>query len=218
MDCRFQIYDLRSEGTSILNHKFTISNWLLIIAFLLPGAPSAPSARLRASAVPLVKVKRVIDGDTILLQNGERVRYIGVNAPEVDHSPKGAEPLGREAKEANRRLVEGKRVRLEFDAERRDKYGRLLAYVFLEDGTFANGWLVERGLAKAVSYPPNLKYQDLLKKLEQEAQEKRLGVWAEAPSVFDYLRRVDFAFAVAVLLAAFLFYLYLLRRGRKRKG
>lgn len=181
---------------------------LLVIALLLPGAPSA--------AVPLVKVKRVIDGDTILLQNGERIRYIGVNAPEIDHSPKGAEPLGREAKEANRRLVEGKRVRLEFDAERRDKYGRLLAYVFLEDGTFANGWLVERGLAKAVSYPPNLKYQDLLKKLEQEAQEKRLGVWAEAPSVFDYLRRVDFA--VAVLLAAFLFYLYLLRRGRKRKA
>ena len=182
--------------------------WLLIVALLLPGAPSA--------AAPLVKVKRVIDGDTILLQNGEKVRYIGVNAPEVDHSPKGAEPLGQEAKEVNRRLVEGKRVKLEFDAERRDKYGRLLAYVFLEDGTFINGWLVQRGLAKAVFYSPNLKYQDLLKKLEQEAREKQLGVWAEAPSAFDRLRRIDFA--VALLLAAFLFYLYLLRRGRKWKA
>ncbi|MFN3477335.1 MAG: thermonuclease family protein [Candidatus Methylomirabilales bacterium] len=189
---------------------------LLISVLLFPGASSAPSARLRASAALPVKVKRVIDGDTILLQNGERVRYIGINAPEVNHSPRGAEPLGREAKEANRRLVEGKRVRLEFDSERRDKYGRLLAYVFLEDGTFVNGWLVERGLAKAVSYPPNLKYQDLLKKLEQEARKKQLGVWADAPSAFDPLRRIEFAFAVAVLLAAFLLYLSLLQRGRKR--
>lgn len=182
---------------------------LLIIALLFPEA--SPATAL------LVKVKRVIDGDTILLQNGERVRYIGVNAPEVDHSPRGAEPLGREAKEANRRLVEGKWVRLEFDSERRDKYGRLLAYVFLDDGTFVNGWLVERGLAKAVSYPPNLKYQDLLKKLEREARKKQQGVWAEAPSAFDFLRRIEFALAVAVLLAAFLFYLSLLRRGRNKK-
>lgn len=69
----------------------------MIVAFLFSGASSA--------AVPLVQVKRVIDGDTILLQNGEGVRYIGINTPEVDHSPKEAEPLGLEAKEVNRILL-----------------------------------------------------------------------------------------------------------------
>ena len=86
-----------------------------------------------------VSIVRVIDGDTIMVccieGKDAKVRYIGVNTPETNHPSKGVESYGQEAKEANRKLVEGKAVRLEFDVERQDRYGRLLGYVFLEDGT-----------------------------------------------------------------------------------
>jgi len=70
-----------------------------------------------------------------------KVRYIGVDTPEIHHPMIGVEPFGKEASEANRKLVDGKTVSLEFDVEQRDRYGRLLAYVFLKDGTFVNAWL-----------------------------------------------------------------------------
>lgn len=192
--------------------KGTVKRCLLTLAvvsvFVLVASPAWPA---------VTRVKRVIDGDTILLANGEKVRYIGIDTPEINHSTKGAEPFGLEAKEANEQLVEGKRVRLEFDVERRDRYGRLLAYVFLEDGTFVNGWLVEHGLARARAYPPNVRYQDLLERLEWQAQEKRLGLWAGAPSPFERLGRLAFPFLLAATLATLFFYLYLLRVGRRRR-
>ncbi len=90
-----------------------------------------------------VQVVRVIDGDTIQVccigGKRERVRYIGMNTPETKHPVKGVEYYGKEAAEANRKLVADKTVRLGFDVERRDKYGRLLAYVYLEDGAGAEG-------------------------------------------------------------------------------
>ncbi len=84
-------------------------------------------------------VSRVIDGDTIELADGITIRYIGVNTPEV------GQPGAEEATEANRALVEGKKVRLEYDVQKQDKYGRTLAYVYLEDGTFVNAELVKNG-------------------------------------------------------------------------
>lgn len=121
-------------------------------------------------------VVRVIDGDTIELSNGERVRYIGINAPELHHPQKGVEYFAREAYEANRRMVEGKRVRLEFDVQKRDRYGRLLAYVYVGD-IMVNEWLVANGYAQAATYPPNVKYADRFVKLEAEARRLRIGFW-----------------------------------------
>jgi len=128
-----------------------------------------------------VQVVTVTDGDTIWVccLNGQRekVRYIGIDAPETQHPVKGVQEYGHEAKAANRKLVDGKMVRLEFDVGRRDKYGRLLAYVYLEDGTFVNAWLVREGFAQVMTIPPNVKYKDLFLKLQREARDANRGLW-----------------------------------------
>lgn len=123
-------------------------------------------------------VAKVIDGDTIELSSGEKVRYIGINTPELHHPQKGVEYFAREAYEANRRMVEGKRVRLEFDVQKRDRYGRLLAYVYAGD-IMVNEWLVANGYAQAATYPPNVKYAERFRKLEEEARKLKIGLWGK---------------------------------------
>ena len=122
---------------------------------------------------------RVVDGDTIYVQLADRVekiRYIGVNTPEIHHPIKGEEAGGREAAAMNRRLVGGRPVRLELDVRSRDRYGRLLAYVWLGD-TMVNAELVRRGYAQVMTVPPNVRYQDLFVKLQREARDAGRGLW-----------------------------------------
>jgi len=85
---------------------------------------------------------------------------------------KGIEYFGMEAAEANRKLVDGKTVRLEFDVQQLDKYGRTLAYIYLEEGTFVNAWLVENGYAAVMTIPPNVKHQELFLRLQGKARER----------------------------------------------
>lgn len=122
-------------------------------------------------------VRRVVDGDTAVLADGERVRYIGLDTPELHHPRKPVQYYAREAAEFNRKLVEGKSVRLEFDVQRRDRYGRLLAYLFLEDGTFVNGELLRQGYAQLLTIPPNVKYADRFVELQREARQAKRGLW-----------------------------------------
>ena len=103
------------------------------------------------------------------------MRYIGIDAPEVYPEP---EPLGMEAWQANRRLVEGKRIRLEQDVSETDKYGRLLRYVYV-DNVFINAELVRQGLARAKAYPPDIKYQGYLEQMETEAKLSGRGIWTK---------------------------------------
>ncbi|MBI3312169.1 MAG: thermonuclease family protein [Candidatus Omnitrophica bacterium] len=124
-------------------------------------------------------VERVIDGDTVVLAGGARVRYIGVDTPELHHPRKPVEFYAREAKEFNRRLVGGKKVRLEWDVQRRDRYQRQLAYLFLEDGTFVNAELLRQGCAQLLTIPPNVKYADLFVKMQKEAREAKRGLWGK---------------------------------------
>lgn len=137
-----------------------------------------------------ILVTRAVDGDTLLLENNERVRLIGIDTPEMHESSKlerdaqrsgqdeaAIKQLGRQSYEFTRKLVEGKRVRLEFDAERFDKYKRLLAYVYLEDGTFVNAEIVKQGYASLLTIPPDVKYAELFKKLYREARENKRGLW-----------------------------------------
>jgi micrococcal nuclease len=133
------------------------------------------------SNLPEYEVTRVIDGDTIVVQKLGKVRYIGINAPEIKHGHKPSQPYGAEALDANRRLVLGKKVKLEFDVARRDKYGRLLAYVYVGK-TFVNAWLVEMGYAQVMTVPPNVKYQNRLLKLQKEARRSFRGLWATPPN------------------------------------
>ena len=158
-----------------------VRRWWVVL--LTVAGPLALACTITASdqSPTQVQVVTVTDGDTIWVccLNGQRekVRYIGMDAPETQHPVKGVQEYGHEAKAANRRLVEGKSVRLEFDVGRRDKYGRLLAYVYLEDGTFVNAWLVEQGYAQVMTVPPNVKYQGLFLKLQREARDANRGLW-----------------------------------------
>ena len=135
-------------------------------------------------------VVRVVDGDTIHVRLGDRiekVRYIGVNTPELHHPRKGEEPGGRAAAAVNRELVSGRRVRLELDAQSRDRYGRLLAYVWVAD-TMINAELVRRGFAQVMTVPPNVRHQTLFLELQREAREAGRGLWG-APAPIDRARR-----------------------------
>ena len=127
------------------------------------------------------QVRWVDDGDTVVLSDGTRVRYIGINAPEIAHEDRPAERFGPEARAFNEKLVDQKRVRLELDRERQDQYGRLLAYVFLKDGTFVNAELVRAGYAYYLFLIPNTKYDQLLLRLQREAMAKRVGLWRGFP-------------------------------------
>jgi len=123
-------------------------------------------------------VVRVVDGDTLLLDGDERVRLIGIDTPESVDARRPIEYLGKEAAAFTRRLAEGKRVRLAYDQERSDRYGRTLAYVFLEDGTFLNAEIIRQGYAHAYTRFP-FQYSDQFRAYEREAREQRRGLWAE---------------------------------------
>ncbi|MFC1885181.1 thermonuclease family protein [Thermodesulfobacteriota bacterium] len=122
-------------------------------------------------------VKVVYDGDTILLQNGQRVRYLGIDAPEIDHEGRDSDFMAHEAKEFNRRILAGKKVRLVYDEEKTDRYGRSLAYVFIGKDKMVNGILVRRGLANVMTIRPNIKYRNYLLKQQRLAMEGRTGIW-----------------------------------------
>jgi micrococcal nuclease len=139
-----------------------------------------------------ILVVRAVDGDTLQLESGERVRLIGIDTPEMHESDKlyrdsqrtkqdikTIKELGRRAYAFTRDLVEGKRVSLEFDVEKHDKYGRILAYVYLKDGAFVNAEIVKQGYASLMSIPPNVKYADDFLKLYREARENNRGLWKE---------------------------------------
>ena len=120
---------------------------------------------------------RVIDGDTIVLSNGEKVRLIGVDTPETKHSQKPVEYYGKEATAFTKRMVGGKVVKLKYDVQRRDEYDRLLAYVYLMNGTFLNAEIIKQGYGHAYTRFP-FKYMEQFKQYEKEAREAKRGLWA----------------------------------------
>ncbi len=143
-----------------------LSAIILFLLFPLYGCGSPPDT---------ARVTQVIDGDTITIEGGYRVRYIGIDTPEIHPN---LEAFGLEAWQANRKLVEGKKVRLERDVSETDKYGRLLRYVWVDD-TLVNADLVRQGLARAKAYPPDTKHQDYLEQMEAEARAAGRGMWAK---------------------------------------
>ncbi len=155
-------------------HPFTI---FLLALFLIITAGVSGQARAET-----FRVMHVIDGDTIILPNHVHVRYIGINTPEIAHDMKPCEYFGNEAMEFNKNLVLGKDVRLEFDKERHDSYGRSLAYVYLDDGTVVNAALVREGYAYVLHLLPNVKYYDRFCALQREAIRNERGMW---PGLFE---------------------------------
>jgi len=151
---------------------------VLLLAGLLAGC-GAPSPG-EAPAVGVVA--QVQDGDTLTLTDGRKVRLVGIDAPELEKEGQPAEFLAHQAKQVLTGLAAGQRVRLEYDRLRYDRFQRLLAYVYLEDGTFVNRELVARGLARVYTEPPNLGKREELLEAQREALEARRGIWLKALS------------------------------------
>jgi micrococcal nuclease len=161
---------MRSRGSVVL----------LILAALVLLRPWEEIGRDEEPASAWAYVLRAVDGDTIevRLPDGEEedVRYIGVDTPETVKPDTPVQCFGPQASDFNHRLVEHRRVRLVFGVERRDVYGRLLAYVYL-DGRFVNAELVRRGLARTLTIPPNDRFAGSLKRLEIAAARAGRGLW-----------------------------------------
>jgi micrococcal nuclease len=134
-----------------------------------------------------VTVTRVVDGDTFKAKvNGKEgsIRLIGVDTPETVHPNKPVQPYGPEASAYTKKRLDGQTVTLEFDVQQRDKYGRLLAYVWLGNAKnpkaeMLNQTLVKEGYAQVATFPPNVKYTDSFVKLQKQARDAKKGLWAE---------------------------------------
>jgi micrococcal nuclease len=159
--------------------------WILVVA-LAAGYGWARRAdggpRSGAGSERTARVLRVVDGDTILVASGgrqERVRYIGVDTPETvkPHTP--VQCFGKSASAENHRLVDGQEVRLVGDAEARDRYGRLLAYVYrVSDGLFVNAALVDGGYATVLTIAPNVRFAERFAALARQARDAGRGLWS----------------------------------------
>lgn len=152
-----------------------------------PPATEPPTAGLGPTGpTQQAFVVRVVDGDTIRVRIGGeeyRLRYIGIDTPEVVHPSRPVERTGREASGANARLVDGRTVVLEKDVSDTDRFGRLLRHVWIEeDGTWllVSLELVRLGMAQVSTYPPGVKYTDLFLVAQREAREAGVGLWAES--------------------------------------
>ncbi len=125
-----------------------------------------------------IKVARVIDGDTIELINGDRLRYIGIDTPEEFDPRKPVQCFAQEAAAENKSLVESKSIIFYKDVSDRDKYGRWLGFVYLSDGTFVNKALVQKGFAFAYPYKPDISHAGEFKQAESQARQAQLGLWS----------------------------------------
>jgi len=156
--------------------KFAIA--AIAIAILALGGGKLVGATRSDAA----RVVRVVDGDTVVVRTGghdERVRYIGVDTPESVKPGTPVQCFAKAASAENRRLVEGQEVRLVGDAEARDRYGRMLAYVYRKrDGLFVNAELVRRGYAKPMTIPPNVAHALELRRLAKTARREGRGLWS----------------------------------------
>jgi len=166
---RWRIGALKRPSIHMGRHGKAYST-ALVICLLLMAAGYAPAQTWHT-------VKWVEDGDTIILKTGEWIRYLGINAPEIAHADSKAQPYGYQARAFNKKLLRGSKIRLEFDIERYDQYGRMLAYVFLPDGSFVNSRLLENGLAFYLYRMPNVKHAKILYPAQLAAMQSKKGLW-----------------------------------------
>jgi micrococcal nuclease len=163
--------------------KLILAILLLALGFATErlAQPPSPSAavldQVKELPAGFVFVAEAVDGDTLRLADGTTVRYIGVDTPETVHPSKPVQCFGKEASAFNKALVEGKPVRLERDISDTDKYGRLLRYIYLEDGTLVNLALVAGGYAKVVTYPPDVAHAAKFQTAMAEARAAGRGLW-----------------------------------------
>lgn len=143
--------------------------WWTCCAIQMPDAAGLPK---------VARVKLVLDGDSIVLDSGEHIRYLGIDAPELPHGGEPGDCYGEQARDANRNWVLRRTIRLEYDREKRDGYGRLLAYVWLEDGTCVNEALLRAGYAWLLIPAEGIRRHAEFREAQREALDQRRGMWA----------------------------------------
>jgi micrococcal nuclease len=161
-----------------LRHFFYLSLGLSVLLVVTLAGPFFLKPHKLGEQVRLVEVKKVIDGDTIELASGQKVRYIGINTPKQELG----DCYAKEAVKRNKELVEGKFVRLEKDVSEKDNYGRLLRYVYLgkkeENKISVNEILIKEGFAQVLTLLPDMAFAEKFLQSEREAREQKLGLWA----------------------------------------
>lgn len=163
--------------------KEEVLNELGLLNFNSTSSEISDNTAVNISELNKYEVISVTDGDTFKINyNGEekKVRLIGVDTPEsVSPNKEKNNNYGKEASKYTKERLKGKMIFIEFDAQQTDKYGRFLAYVYLEDGTMYNKELLEKGYAQVATYPPNVKYVEEFEKIQKRARENNIGFWAE---------------------------------------
>lgn len=147
---------------------------------LIPTNVPTSTTGITPSEKQKVKVVRVIDGDTIEIEGKIKVRYIGVNTPELHDPKKPVECFGQAASDENKKLVEGKEIYIQKDISETDKFKRLLRYVWVGN-IFVNDYLVRQGFAQVSTFPPDVKYQQQFIEAQTEARETKRGLWSQCP-------------------------------------
>ena len=167
---------------------------LFILSFSVASGVEEDSCTLQTPN-HRVSVRFVNDGDTLTLHDDKRIRIIGINAPEVGYKDRPDQPLAVQARERLRAYLHNNNAFIVHDADRYDKYGRVLAHVFDEQGNNVGAKLIREGLGFAISIPPNLRYRDCYRNAERHARRTRQGVWAEpyfTPTAADKLKYSGF--------------------------
>ncbi len=181
---------------------FTLLTSIIIIIFIITGCDdihleniSANSITAPSSDVVKYDVVRVVDGDTIIIDlDGEntKVRLIGIDTPESVHSDESKNcEFGKTASDYTKGLLSNKKISLEYDKDKYDPYGRLLAYVYLDDN-MVNYDLVVNGYAVAKEYKPNTKYADVFTYAQIEAEKAKSGMWSENITYLDCNLKRDY--------------------------
>ncbi len=176
------------KNKNIMTRKQILLLQILMLAIVLSVLPlllhgtktkdltqSIPAHETQKDTVLAV---RVIDGDTFVDEHGRKIRLIGIDAPEMNYKSGSPECMALEAKLKLQELIERKKVKLERDKSNKDRYGRLLRYAYLEDGTFVNAKLVKAGLAKVKYYKPDTSKYKELKTFEYIAKQQKLGIFS----------------------------------------
>lgn len=166
----------------------------LALLWLLPLA-ACPLDRADERA----RVDYVYDGDTLRLSDGRKIRFIGINTPEINHDGGPSEPFARAARKRLQAMLADEVVLLRYGKERKDRYGRLLAHPYLPDGRSLSSLMLQEGLAAAVVVPPNLWHSDCYLGHERKAREAAVGIWSAGGEVIRQsteLRRDDTGFAL----------------------
>ena len=155
------------------NYKFLIFFFLISVLFA--------STEAQAKEKQTARVQEALTGDTVRLEGGKTLRYIGLHAPPLQSLIPLVRQYGSASLEFNKKMVEGKNILIDWGSQLYDNRKDLLGYVFLEDGTFVNQEILKAGHAKVKIVPPNILYDDAFRKCELEARRNRSGLWKEEP-------------------------------------